>query len=93
MHSTYNFVQNKQILQSTIVHERLREFFDGDFGDKIRSWMFRLENRKHQYHLLFVVIRDGVSYVDYKSTIALHHVYLEIQSQNSIKQIGNHSKN
>ena len=37
MHSTYNLVQNKQILQSTILHERLREFSDDDFGAKIRS--------------------------------------------------------
>ena len=80
MHSTYNLVQNKQIL-----HERLREFSDADFGAKIRSWMFRLGNRKYPYHLLFVVIRDGVSYVYYKSTMALHHVYLEIQSNSFSK--------
>ena len=70
---------------STILHERLREFSDADFGAKIRSWMFRLGNRKYQYHLLFVVIRDGVSYVYYKSTMALHHVYLEIQSNSFSK--------
>ena len=40
----YNLVQNKQILQSTILHERLREFSDADFSANIRNLLFRLGN-------------------------------------------------